>query len=203
VRPRRRAAAALAVAAGCLLPAGAGWAGQEDRPRDENRAVAVVETDGQRRFDVAFQIVRQRGGTVDALNVANAAARCTGCRATAIAFQVVLVEGSPARVAPRNQAVAINDRCTQCVVYAGARQFVRVVDEPTRFTEAGRATLADVRRDLRALEGRDLTAGQLAAAVEQQEARVLQVLRAELRAADDEDDDDVVDRRTDRQADDD
>ena len=58
---------------------------------------------------------------------------------------------------PHNRAVAVNDACTRCVVVAEARQFVRVVDEPVKFTDAGRAVLADVRAQLRALEAQDLS----------------------------------------------
>ena len=35
-------------------------------------------------------------------------------------------------------AVAVNDQCTNCVVTAEARQFVRVVDRPVKFTDEGR-----------------------------------------------------------------
>ena len=93
---------------------------------------------------------------------------------------MVIVEGTPEQLAPLNQAVAVNDQCTRCVVYAGARQLVRVVDRPVRFTARGALTLLDVRRDLRALERQDLTVDQLAAALEAQEARVLTVLTEEL-----------------------
>jgi hypothetical protein len=92
----------------------------------------------------------------------------------------VLAWGRPNPVVPVNEAVAINLDCTRCVVVAEARQFVRVVDAPVRFTGAGRAELADVRDDLRALARQDLPVGDLHAAVEQQEARVLDVLRNDL-----------------------
>lgn len=143
-------------------------------------AVATTEVDGARAFDFEWSLHRQSGGVVDHRNIANAAARCTDCRATSIAFQVVLVTGSPSELKPHNQAVAINDQCTRCVVYAGARQFVRVVPEKTSITRDGLYTLADVRRDLDALEGQDLDVTALTAAVEAQEARVLQVLTEEL-----------------------
>jgi putative peptide zinc metalloprotease protein len=118
---------------------------------------------------------------VDSRNIANAAARCTDCRATAIAFQVVLAWGNDiGAVIPRNQAVAINDQCTRCVVYAGARQFVRLVDEPARFTDAGREVLADVRDKLRAIEYADLSVDEQIAIVEAQEARVLKVITEEV-----------------------
>ena len=163
----------------------------------DNVATAVIEQDGGRAFDLQFEVLTQRGrDDVDNFNAANAAARCTGCRATAIAFQIVLVSGMPERLTPHNRAVAINDQCTQCVVAAEARQFVRVVDEPVKFTDAGRAVLADVRRQLSALEAQDVSLAELHLAVEAQEARVLTVMRDEVVPKDDSaDEPDVLERR--------
>jgi putative peptide zinc metalloprotease protein len=174
---RRRFLVALAVAA-CAVP---GAAIAEEVRTQDNIAVAVTETDGAREFDFSWEVIRQRRGDVDSRNIANAAARCTDCRATAIAFQVVLAWGNDiGAVIPRNQAVAINDQCTRCVVYAGARQFVRLVDEPARFTDAGREVLADVRDKLRAIEYADLSVDEQIAIVEAQEARVLKVITEEV-----------------------
>lgn len=183
---RGRLLALAAVA--CAVPAGLAQADGGAHAK-ENIAVATTETDGGRAFDLAWSTRRQHGGVVDHRNVANAAARCTDCRATSIAFQIVLVVGTPERLEPHNQALAINDQCTRCVVYAGARQFVRVVDQPVRYTGEGRRTLADVRRALRGLEGQELTAEQLRTEVEAQEARVNAVLRDELVPLDADDDD--------------
>ena len=187
----RRVALLALLAAACLVtPPGAQAAGQRHH---DNVATAVVEQDGGRAFDLAFAVVTQKAGVVDQFNAANAGARCTDCRATAIAFQVVLVSGVPDAVTPHNRAVAVNDACTRCVVAAEARQFVRVVDQPVKFTDAGRETLADVRRHLRALEGQDLTLAALHEAVEQQEARVRAVLTEQVvPKAGDEHDADVL-----------
>ena len=180
VTARRLALLALLVCA-CAVPPVA----QADplQRHEDNVATAVVENDGGRAFDFEFEVLTQRGTRdVDNFNAANAGARCTGCRATAIAFQIVLVSGMPERLTPHNRAVAINDQCTQCVVVAEARQFVRVVDEPVKFTDAGRAVLADVRRQLSALEA--------------QEARVLTVMREEVVPKDGSaDEPDVLERR--------
>jgi putative peptide zinc metalloprotease protein len=196
-RRGRWSIAALAVLA-CAAPGSA--IGHDDRKQD-NVAVAVTEQDGARAFDFSWEVIRQKRGVVDSRNVANAAARCTDCRATAIAFQVVLAWNADG-VTPHNQAVAINDQCTLCVVYAGARQFVRVVDGPARFTGEGRSTLADVRNQLRAMEGQDLTVDEQIAIVEAQEARVLRVLVEEVVAKGDEGRV-MVEDRDDREADDD
>lgn len=54
---------------------------------------------------------------------------CTGCRSVTIAFQVILVEGSPKVVAPENYATAYNVSCTGCVTEAFARQLVVQVED--------------------------------------------------------------------------
>ncbi|MDP1847722.1 MAG: hypothetical protein Q8K79_08015 [Solirubrobacteraceae bacterium] len=177
---RRRVIAGAAVVA-CATPFGVAQA-QNGADDQLNRAVAVTEQDGSREFDFSWQLDRQKGGVVEHRNIANAAARCTDCRATAIAFQVVLASRGSTVGTVRNQAVAINDQCTNCVVYAGARQFVRVIADAhnAAFTDAGRATLSDVRNDLRALRDQNLDVDALTAAVEAQEARVLKVLTEEV-----------------------
>jgi putative peptide zinc metalloprotease protein len=174
-RPARRIAPLLALLLACALPLGSAQAA----PSTENVATATIEQDGGRAADFAWDVAKQRGGVVDHRNEANAAARCIGCRATAVAFQIVIAYRAE-RVAPINQAVALNLECTDCVVVAEARQFVRVVDAPVRLTGAGRAALADVRRTLDALEAQDLPADQLHQAVEDQEAQVERVLGTEL-----------------------
>ena len=172
-----RRTAILVIVLACLLPFGSAQAA----PGTENIATAITEQDESRVFDFAWDVSRQRGdGVVDHLNAATARSRCIRCGATAIAFQIVLVSGSPMTVTPSNTAEAINLECTECVTVAEARQFVRVVPVPVRFTGAGRAVLADVRSQLSALEAQNLSVDQLHQAVEAQEGRVLEVLRNEL-----------------------
>ena len=174
-RVKRNWIAALLTILACALPAGGAQAAHR-----ENIAQATIEQDGGRAFDFAWNVDTQRGGVVDQANKAHAAGRCTECEATAIAFQVVLVSGAPSRVAPTNEAVALNLECTRCEVVAEARQFVRVLDAPARLTAAGRHELANVRATLRALEAQDPPIDQLHQAVETQEARVREVLNTEL-----------------------
>ena len=170
----RRSAAALLTVLACALPAGSAQASPHD-----NAAQATIEQDGGQAFDFAWGISTQRGGVVDQSNKAHAAARCTECEATAIAFQIVIASDA-SRVAPTNEAVALNLECTRCEVVAEARQFVRVVEDPVKITRAGRAELARVRRALRALEAADPPIDELHRAVEAQEARVRDVLGTEL-----------------------
>src|SRR5829696_5431711 len=165
----------LAVIFACALLPGGARASDRD-----NVATAIVEQDHARVFDFAWDISRQRGGVIDQLNWAYARASCFSCDATAIAFQIVIASGAPSTAAPRNLAEAYSVGCTECVVAAHARQFVRVVRAPVRLTGAGRARLASVRRRLRALAGQELDFAQIHAAVEAQEARVRSVLASEL-----------------------
>jgi len=188
----RRAVTFLMTVVACALPSGAqaAAAGHHD-----NIATATNQTDATHVSDFAWGISRQRGGdVVDQLNSARAQSTCTDCGATAIAFQIVLVSGSPPKVMPFNEAVAINDRCTRCATAAEARQFVRVTEQPVRITGQGRRELADVRNRLRALSESNLPLDELHLAVEAQESRVRQVLDTELvTTADPHEDADVLD----------
>jgi hypothetical protein len=181
---RRRLAALLCISA-CATPlgvasaAGSGAGDNGLRPKD-NGALAIARTDGADEFDFAWSIERQRGGAVDNLNVARAISNeCSNCKATAIALQIVLAVKADS-VTPTNRAEAINNEARNARAYAFAPQFVRVLNEPARFTRDGRSTLADVRHELRDLEGQDLTLAQLQAAVEAQRQRVREVLASEL-----------------------
>src|SRR3954454_8567265 len=107
VTARRLALLALLVLA-CVVPPVA----QADplQRHQDNVATAVIEQDGGRAFDLEFEVLTQRGrDDVDNFNAANAAARCTGCRATAIAFQIVLVAGIREPLTPRTGGASIND----------------------------------------------------------------------------------------------
>ena len=173
----RRWVALLTVAFACVLPLGSAQAAFDT----ENIATAIVEQDDSQAFDFAWDVSRQRSDDpVKHLNEARARARCTRCGATAIAFQIVLVSGSPTEVTPRNYAEAINLECTECQVVAEARQFVRVVPDPVRFTGRGRAILRRVRMRLRSLDAEDIPIDELHETVEAQEARVRMVLRDHL-----------------------
>jgi hypothetical protein len=190
----RRMATLVAAVVACALPAGSAQAAP---PRD-NTATAIATVDGSFVHDFAWDVHRERDvDLVDDRNSATAHASCVACHATAIAFQIVIVTGSPRVVVPANTAEAVNVGCTDCQSVAEARQFVRVVPAPVRFTWRGLLILADVRRDLRRLAAQDLSAVQIHLAVEEQEARVKDVLANELVLRSDPDTDaDVVEQRT-------
>jgi hypothetical protein len=88
-RTTRCCAAALLTILACALPVGGAQAAHRD-----NVALATIEQDGGRAFDFAWDLSTQRGGVVDNANKAHAAARCTDCEATAIAFQIVIASNA-------------------------------------------------------------------------------------------------------------
>ena len=177
--PARRAGLALLLVAACALPVASAQSAPDERRKKDNVAIAINEQDATHVSAFAWKLSKQRGGVVDHLNHAYARASCVDCGATAVAFQIVLASGS-STVIPENRSEAYNVECTGCVAAAEARQFVRVLDEPAKFTDAGRAVLNDVRDTLSTLEPEELTVAELHEIVEQQEARVLNVLDTEL-----------------------
>src|SRR4051794_31386050 len=178
----RRSLTLLGVVLACALPSGSAQAtGNAD-----NVATATIQQDDGRAFDFAWDVYKQNGDDpILNRNEADAFARCARCEATAIAFQIVLVHGSPSTVVPQNIAQAVNTECTACTAAAEARQFVRVTPQPLKVTGEGRAILARVRRELAALGDHDLSVGQLDAAVEAEESRVREVLATDLVVAND------------------
>jgi hypothetical protein len=178
--PARRAGLALLLALFCLLPVAGAQSAPDERRKKDNVATAINVQDSTHVSAFAWKISKQRGGVVDHVNHAYARASCVDCGASAIAFQIVLASGSPSPVVPQNLSEAYNIECTGCVAVAEARQFVRVLEQPAKFTDAGRAVLNDVRETLRALDPATLTVAGLHEIVEQQEARVEQVLDHEL-----------------------
>jgi putative peptide zinc metalloprotease protein len=152
-------AAGLAIFAGLqAVPANAG---------DDNAAIAINTRDGSSVFSVRLSITRQNGDVVTASNAAIAYASCTDCQTTAIAFQAVLVNGSPSDFEPSNIAIALNVDCDHCTTFADAYQYVVQHYGQVRFTAAGSQQLAQIRRDLQALRTSDLSTDDLQARLDQ------------------------------------
>lgn len=137
----RRLVAFLAVA---VVLGGAAPAGADERMVSEARA--HVTTDNASAYAWDFDVERDYDeDVVDPLNLAEAYGKCTGCRAVAISFQVVIVTERPTTVVPENYAVAVNDQCTSCDVRAGAFQFVRG-GEGMVLTDRGYAKLMHIKQ---------------------------------------------------------
>ena len=98
---------------------------------DDNQALAVNTTDGTATYDIAFALVWAEGDEpVQTSNEAYALASCTGCAAVAVSFQVVLVIGEAATVAPENIAVSVNYECSSCLTFSLAVQLFVTLDGP-------------------------------------------------------------------------
>jgi putative peptide zinc metalloprotease protein len=158
------ALAATALAAGLVL----GTADETEAAAGDNAAVAVTTRDGTSVYRVSFRITRENGDVVSSTNAAVAYASCVDCAATAIAFQVVLVTGDPAVVAPANLAIAVNEGCSGCETLADAHQFVRATNGQVHFTADGNQALAGIRRELRELRRDDLSVPELEARLDAQ-----------------------------------
>jgi len=130
----------------CTAPAGADGGDERRNGPKDNQAVAEAGGNGDSVIDLAFSVRETASEVVDETNTAVAYANCEACRAVAIAFQIVIVQGSPDTVTPQNVAIAVNDRCPDCSVLALSYQFVIGRGEPLEFTKTGRKRLDDIRK---------------------------------------------------------
>ena len=113
-----------------------------------NSAIAINTKDNSSLFDFAFAIRHVRGDTVEQENAAVAYASCNSCQTTAIAIEIVLVEGDPSTVSPTNLALAENVSCTLCDTFATAYQFVIGTNGPVHFTVEGLKELHEIRKEI-------------------------------------------------------
>lgn len=143
---------------------------------DNNVAGAVNTKDGKTVYAIRIKLVQTSADTVDATNVAAAVASCSDCTTVAIAFEGILVTGSPSTFDPTNLALAYNVNCTGCTTVAEAYQEVVQSSTRVRITGAGRREIAAIRRELDALKKQDLTYDEIAARVEALEDRFAAVL---------------------------
>jgi putative peptide zinc metalloprotease protein len=165
--------AALALALGLAVGAPAA-------ARADNTAIAVNTKDGSSVFKFAFAIKHVMSSVVDETNAAVAYSSCTDCRTTAIAIEIVLVEGNPTTFTPTNAAIAVNYQCTLCNTFAAAYQFVVQGSGPMHFTHDALNELKDVRKAIRRLEDQNLDPFQLQAALDPLIARIQKVLTTSL-----------------------
>ena len=167
----------LVLLATALLAAGFSAARPAFAHAGDNAAIAVNTKDGTTVFKVAFAIRHVMSDVVDETNAAVAYNSCNDCAAVAIAFEIVLVEGSPSVVTPQNISIAINENCTNCVAVAEAYQFVLGGGTgPVHFDKEGNRILAEIRKELHSLRKEDLTLDQLQARLDSMSARIADVL---------------------------
>jgi putative peptide zinc metalloprotease protein len=143
----------------------------------DNAAIAVNAKDGSTVFKVAFAIRHVMNDVVDETNAAVAYNSCNDCTSVAIAFEIVLVEGSPSVVSPENVAIAFNESCSMCVAVAEAYQFVLGGGTgPVHFDAEGNRILAELRKELHSLKKEDLTLAELQARLDAMAAQIADVL---------------------------
>lgn len=140
-----------------------------------NQAMAIVTRNGGTAYDVAFALVWVTSDTSLNRNEAYAFASCTGCRAVAVAFQVVLLVGDVHVVAPQNIAAAVGYHCLACVTEALATQLVVSV---TSLTPAEKAALTALWAKISAMSGRlsHMTFNQIQAELKTFEREILAVV---------------------------
>jgi hypothetical protein len=145
-----------------------------------NCSVAINQTDNSSLFDFAFAIRHVMGDVVDQENAAVAISSCTSCQTTAIAIEIVLVEGDPSTVTPTNEAGAANVDCTLCDTFASAYQFVVGTGGPVRITPDGLHELHDIRKEIESWGKQGLSNDQIRALLPDVIARIKQVLATQL-----------------------
>jgi putative peptide zinc metalloprotease protein len=145
-----------------------------------NSAIAINTKDGSNLFDLAFAIRHVMGDTVEQENAAVAYASCTSCQTTAIAIEIVLVEGDPTTVSPTNAGIAINQSCTLCDTFATAYQFVISTGGPVHFSDEGILGLHQIRQEIESWGKQGLSNEQIRALLPDVIDRVKQVLATQL-----------------------
>jgi putative peptide zinc metalloprotease protein len=164
-------AAAFAPAQAAFADSGSGGA---------NAAIAINTKDGSNLFDLAFAIRHVMGDTVEQANGAVAYASCTSCQTTAIAIEIVLVEGDTTTASPTNVAIAMNESCTLCDTFATAYQFVISTGGPVHFTEEGIQELHQIRKEIESWGKQGLSNDQIRALLPDAIARIKHVLATQL-----------------------
>ena len=148
---------------------------------DDNAAVGVNTKDGKTVYAIRLKVVQVTGDTVDAGNGAVAVnSGCNDCSTVAIAFEGVVVVGSPSDFEPTNLALAMNVDCSGCTAFADAYQQVVQTSTRVRITAAGRKKIAAIRKDLNDLKHSDLTLEQIRSRVAADEQAFADVMRNQL-----------------------
>ncbi|MCU1591956.1 MAG: hypothetical protein JWP11_3212 [Frankiales bacterium] len=148
---------------------------------DNNVAAAVNTKDGKTVYAFKLKIVQVAGDTVDATNAAAAVnSGCTDCSTVAVAFEGVVVIGSPTSFTPTNLALAANIDCSGCTAFADAYQQVVQTSTRVRVTKEGRKQIAAIRKDLDGLKHANLTLDQIRARVAADEQAFATVLNTQL-----------------------
>jgi hypothetical protein len=145
---RRLVALIVLAFAALAAPAGADTvAAQGGGPN--NIVISQTNTDQAWQVHSNLQVAPAAGPTVASSNIADAQTTgCTGCRASAVAVQVVFVTGNPNVYTPGNAAVAATGGCNSCGAYAYAWQYLLQTDGPVYLSAAGRLEVEQLRQEI-------------------------------------------------------
>lgn len=130
-----------------VVPGPAAYADEGGGPL---RHVVVAETSASRPVveRASVVVVTSQSPLLTTVNQATAYAHdCTGCRSVAVAFQAVLVPRPVSTATPRNVAFSLNLRCTGCVAFAFADQYVVQTDGVKHLTKAAADTVEAIRAE--------------------------------------------------------
>jgi putative peptide zinc metalloprotease protein len=151
-----------------------------------NDVKAVAHTSGQPVFNVKFQFHAGFDPITSAVNRAAALTKCAGCRAIAIAFQVVTTtEHNLAALHSLDVATANDTACApQCRAVADAYQVVVATDTPSPLAldwivdPDQRSSLSAIRSEFLALPNSGLTISQVQSRCEDLVRQVTAILRS-------------------------
>jgi hypothetical protein len=144
--------------------------------------LAEAFVDGQRVVRSSLVVRLVHGPVISADNTALALTHCDGCETVAASLQVVVARGDISDVTLANQAVAVNEGCTDCRALAVARQLVVVTDNDVLDRRVYR-DIEDLRRSLRRLVAEPAPLEQLQADIDALMQRVTQSVLDGLREA--------------------
>jgi hypothetical protein len=146
----------LAALAGLMFGLFAIPAGAADTPTGGPNQVVIanVQSDGAWALRSGAQVAVFAGNTWTSANIAAATSTgCTGCHASAVAVQVILVTGSPNYAAPGNVATASTGGCTGCGSYAYAWQYFVFTSGPVHLSAAGQKSVTELRSEIAEVTG--------------------------------------------------
>lgn len=113
-----------------------------------NIVIASPTADGAQIHRSSVRVSTTGTDKLTSSNLATATPHdCTGCEGIAVAFQAIIVTGSPSTFAPKNAAVAVNSNCTSCGAFAFAYQYTISADRGSHLSKDGRAKIAAIRKE--------------------------------------------------------
>ena len=185
---RRLFAIFVLAAAVAAAPAGADTIGAQGGGAN-NIVLVQIGTDQAWHARSHVQIASVAGDTVASTNLALAEATgCTGCRASAVAVQVLFVTGDPSVYTPANVATAANGGCNSCGTYAYAWQYALQTSGPVYLSATGRLEAQQLEQEIAdavgSIDPTNLAADeQLTSELDTLTARLKSVVDAEVQSA--------------------